>query len=443
MYKIYKAICAVLTAIITLLSSLGFNVMPREKGKSTVAAYSEYGTVQETFEVSFDLQKVNTLEINLESTPETTVIIESHGQKLYERTGGENYRFCAFKTTETDSLTVKISPAATVGDVTVSLKTSANKDFRVTAYVCTDTVQNRNSIDEKYFDIITDVIMISGVTFNEKGEVTVDENMVETGVNNVRDAIGDRDISVYMTFLGPGSDPGLTDWEDQMNSKSKKYTKAFLNPKFIVNINKVVEKYDFDGIFFDYEYPIQEKYWFDFDAFLQRLDMSTDKKIGIAVSDWNLLIEKVGIDSCDMIEMMQYDRFDANGNHAPFTLAPATVDKARELLIDTKKIDLGVPFYARPADAGGYWLNYKDYANELGFSKDSTEAFCGKVYFNSYQTIYDKTAYALAYGLGGMMIWHFSCDMPDSESPLSLFGAMGDCISDRVVEEGHSRAKIC
>ena len=439
----YKVFCAVLTAVITVLTSLGFNVMPREKGYNTVAAYSEYKEVKETVEENFNFQKINTLEINLESTPETKVVIESHGQEIYERTGSEDYRFCAFKTIETDSLTVKVSPAAKISDITVSYKSSDNKDFRVTAYICSDSVQKRSSIDDKYFDIITDVIMIRGATFDENANLTVDDKMLDTALENVRDAIGDRDISVYMTFLGPGSDPGLTDWEDQMNSLSRKNTKAFLNPKLIERINSVVEKYDFDGIFFDYEYPIQLRYWIAFDAFLKRLDMSTDKKIGIAVSDWNLLIGKVGIDSCDMIEMMQYGRFDENGNHSSFDLAPATVDKARELFIDTKKVDLGVPFFARPASGAAVWLNYGNYAEELGMSSDTVETFCGKAYFNSYQTIYDKTAYSLAYGLGGIMVWHFSCDMPDSESPLSLFGAMGDCISDRVVEEGHSRAKIC
>lgn len=439
----YKAICSVLTALVTFLTSLGFNVMPREKGNNIPVAYTEYGEVVENFEESFDFQKVNTLEINLESTPETTVAIEANGKKIYERTGGENYRFCAFKTVEADKLSVTVTPPAKVNDVTVSYKTSYNKDFRVTAYVCTDKIQNRSDIDEKYFDIITDVIMISGIWFNEKGEVTVDENMVETGLKNLRDAIGDRDINVYTTFLGPSADSGITDWEEQMNSLSEKYTKAFLNPKFIININKTVKKYGFDGIFFDYEYPIQQKYWNDFGAFLKRLDWSTTKKIGIAVSDWNLLIGGFGISSCDMLEFMQYDRFDANGNHGSFSLAPATVDKAREFFIDTKKVDLGVPFYARPADRGGIWLEYKDYADELGMSRDDLVAECGKVYFNSYQTVYDKTAYALSYGLGGMMIWHFTSDVPDSENPLSLFGAMGDCIDDRVINGSRTNGSIC
>ena len=43
--------------------------------------------------------------------------------------------------------------------------------------------------------------------------------------------------------------------------------------------------------------------------------------------------------------------------------------------------------------------------------------------FNTYDVIKEKTQYALENGLGGMMIWHYACDVPaDNEN--SLFGAI-------------------
>ena len=104
----------------------------------------------------------------------------------------------------------------------------------------------------------------------------------------------------------------------------------------------------------------------------------------------------------------------------------------KDNLIPKEKVDLGVPFYGRPADGGAYWYNYNEYADKLA-DIDYTETDQGKTYFNSWQTIYDKTAYAMSRGLGGMMVWHYSCDVYDINSDLSLFGAMMDCIEDRQV----------
>lgn len=430
----YSTLRNILSAVLRFLTFIGFKLAPHEKGKSLSVSRNKYGSIKENFEEKFDFQKINTVEISLESTADTTVTVEANGEKVYERTGSENYRFCAFKTIETDKIKVTVSPKAKIKDVRVSLKTSNDKDFRVTAYFRSDYIQRRSDIDEKFFDIITDAILISGVTYDENGNITIDEPIFETAHKNLRDAIGKRKVNVHLTFLGPGPDSGISDWKAQMKSLSEKNSKAFLNPKLITGINEVIEKYGFDGIFFDYEYPIKRKYWADFEAFLKKLSLSTDKKIGLAVSCWNILIGKSGIDTCDMFEFMQYDRFDKNGNHAPFSLAPETVERARAFSVDRKKVDFGVPFYARPTDAAGVWLEYRDYAEKLGFSRDDTEAQCGKVYFNSCQTIYDKTAYALAYDLGGMMVWHFNSDIPDAENPLSLFKAIGDCIADRNVK---------
>ena len=50
--------------------------------------------------------------------------------------------------------------------------------------------------------------------------------------------------------------------------------------------------------------------------------------------------------------------------------------------------------------------------------------------FNSVQMIKDKTAFANDYGLGGVMVWHYTCDVP-YEDDLSLFKAIQTSLNTR------------
>lgn len=43
--------------------------------------------------------------------------------------------------------------------------------------------------------------------------------------------------------------------------------------------------------------------------------------------------------------------------------------------------------------------------------------------FNNYDTVYEKTQWAVEKGLGGVMIWHYACDVP-AENESSLFNAV-------------------
>ena len=46
-------------------------------------------------------------------------------------------------------------------------------------------------------------------------------------------------------------------------------------------------------------------------------------------------------------------------------------------------------------------------------------------YVNSYQMVSDKTAFAIDAGLGGIMVWHYSCDLP-YDNQYSLFRAISE-----------------
>lgn len=426
----YKILSYVFAAVIAVTSFLGVPVYKEETGMNSVAAEltENIQAVDGKIEIGFDKQPVNTVEINLETASPAEVKIYINGEAVYYRSSSDAYRFCAFETTETDRVTVEITGEVNVKSIAVSYKRSDNKDFRVTSYFVASYISEA-VLDSKVFDVVTDAILFGCVTFDENAEITVDKPLLESSLSNLRSAIGEKDVNIHINILGPKSDSGIADWYEQMDNQAEKHSKAFKTKLLESKISALLDEYDLDGIFFDYEYPIDMKYWNDFSRFLVRLDKTTDKKIGLAVAHWDLGLSYAAIKAVDMIEVMQYDLFDEEGNHSSFTSAVDGFNAIRDYLLPREKADMGVPFYGRPANGGAYWYNYNEYADNLT-ENDFTETEQGKTYFNSWQTIYDKTAYALSRGLGGMMVWHYSCDI-DFDNEYSLFGAMNDCINDR------------
>ncbi len=424
----HKVICMVLSGIIAMISVFGIDLRPVETGINEIACTLRNLKSGETV-CEFDMQEINTVEITFSDEVSANVRITADGEEIYNRTSRDIYRFCAFETVKTDSLVIECG--ADIKSLTVSRKTSNIKDFRVTSYFVASGIQDSGSIDPKCFDVITDAIIFGCVTFDKNGDISVDEQLLVNAFNSIKNAVGERKTNIYFNVLGPGSDSGVSDWNEQMASQGKNHSAAFKTGKLENGFADIIEKYGFDGIFFDYEYPIKNKYWRDFGNFIIKLDKATDKKIGIAVSEWDIGISYKALQCVDMIELMQYDLFDSEGNHSSFSKAVSGFEAAEKLLIPRNKLDLGVPFYGRPDNSGGFWPSYDAYADKLGKNTDFAETEYGKAYFNSWQTVYDKTAYAVSRGMGGMMVWHYICDV-DYENELSLFGAMRDCINDRI-----------
>ncbi|MCQ2462944.1 MAG: glycoside hydrolase family 18 protein [Clostridia bacterium] len=423
-----SVICKILIFFVGILNSVGIPLYPAEKDVCNMVSSNSFNIIQngKEYDYYFDECEINTAEIAFKDENENTVEIYSGNKLIYRRTGTEVYRFCAFETVKTGSLKIRFEKEAAVKDIKLSCRKSNNKDFRITAYAVANSVNGE--IDPAYFDVVTDVILIGAVTFNEKGELNADKAVLENALSRLRSAIGDRDVKIYMNVLGPGSAGGET-WDDQMHSLADRHTAAFKNNGLVTAMVGLCDEYGFDGIFFDYEYPLRSSDYRQFGKFLKKLDKATDKKLGAAISAWNIPSICEEVRNLDMLELMMYDSFDSAGHHSSFTTAVDGFTAIRNDFIDTERVDLGVPFYGRPADRGGYWPSYRQYADVLN-GIDSADTEQGKAYFNCVQTIYDKTAYALSRGLGGMMVWHFTCDA-DMNSPASLFAAMGRCVRDR------------
>ncbi len=306
-------------------------------------------------------------------------------------------------------------------------------DFKVTTYIRGDAVMYwGGELYEEDFDIVTDAIIFECANFNSKGEVEYDEEKMEKVLAEVRDAIGDRDIHLTLNLLGPG---GVTDsdvYEDQMEAQSDEHNKAFKSGVLEDNIIAVLEKYDFDGVHFDYEYPLSRKAWHYYNKFLVSLGRKLGKKytLGVAGNAWNIKFTNAAIGAIDTFELMSYDNIDEQGRHATYE---DTVEQIRQLGLrglPIHKVNVGIPFYSRPTDMSGYWYGYNGCYEKMTedgwYHCDETDK---DFWFNTPDVVAQKTDYCIRNGFGGVMIWHYNCDLPSSQEG-SLLRAIGQTVDN-------------
>ncbi len=311
------------------------------------------------------------------------------------------------------------------------LGTGKVDDFKVTTYIRGDAIMYwGGNVYEEDFDIVTDVILFECATFNSKGEIEYDETKMETVLTKVRTAIGDRDIHLTLNLLGPWGITNSDVWEEQMEAQSDEHNKAFESGMLEDNIIDVLEKYDFDGVHFDYEYPISLKAWHYYNKFLVSLDKALGEKytLGVAGNAWNIKFTNAAIEAIDTFELMSYDFVDSEGRHATYE---GTLEQIRQLGLKgmpSEKVNVGLPFYSRPTDMSTYWYGYNSCYDKM---TDDGWYHCEETdkdfWFNTPDVIAQKTDYCIKNGFGGVMIWHYNCDLPSTHDD-SLLRAVGEAV---------------
>lgn len=313
----------------------------------------------------------------------------------------------------------------------------APEDFRITSYIIADRIQDIKNLHTEDFDIITDVILIGSVRFDENGAVNDNAEVTKTALDNLRAVIGDRTVKIYITVLGPSAQTESEDWYEQMDDLASRHTNAFKCEALASDFARLVNDYGFDGLFFDYEYPIAKKHWKSFSKFLVELKGELgEKELGAALSNWDLNLSKEAMAAVDRVEMMLYDMYDSEGRHSTYE---HSVELSADFIkhgYDKSTLDFGLPFYARPTDQDAFWYDYAGYYDKLDADNMAQIPENGKTaYFNTPEIIKKKTAYALENGFGGVMIWHYNCDLPSSDSH-SLLKAIGEAKQEKIQAKG-------
>lgn len=304
-------------------------------------------------------------------------------------------------------------------------------DFRVTAYLVCNADTDITTFDASHVSQVTDLIIFGCATFDEGGNVSVGDH-ADKWINMLKAHCGDS-TNIHLNLHGPSSQSSSSDWAEQMSDQAQRHTNAFKSGVLENNIKATLQKYQLDGVFFDYEFTIEKKHWRAYNSFIVSLDeiLGDDYKIGMALATWDMGQNAKAKNATDIVALMSYDLWDENSNHATTQIALDDIKKACKEGYDLSKVDLGIPFYARPTTREGYWYAYKDYytrvdSNGLFTDKDENSNGTGLVFsFNTPQVVKEKTDLAIKQGLGGVMVWHYACDVP-SDNDKSLFNAIGD-----------------
>ena len=371
-------------------------------------------------------------------------------QEVYVQDSIGDYRYCQIGEHTSNSIKISVNSANEnhfkIKSIDVlNVNDNKNKDFRVTSYIVCPTYYANETVETEKLKSITDVILFGIARFDENGEIYLQDadingetisgdEIFKTIISELRNA--NPNIKIHCNALGPdGADA---------DSKEKLHSQAFIDngDKLAENIVDLLSVYDFDGFFFDYEYPYKAKSRRDFSKFIVKLDeVMGDYVLGASLSEWNCSLSKSAIKALDRVEIMAYDAMGEFGNHSDFgtkggALSVLTFEKKG---YDLSKCDLGLPFYGRTHGGDEAWPSYAQivadlennpYKNIIQKSYLTGDTSGITTSFNGVQMIKDKTAFANDYGLGGVMVWHYSCDV-EYESDMSLFKAIQTSLETR------------
>lgn len=186
--------------------------------------------------------------------------------------------------------------------------------FRVMSYIDVNEAKKEGSLNKDDFDIITDVVVFGCAHFTEFGIVVCDDEAMNYALDNLYKTIGDRQVNVYIKISGPDTQPDSEDIEEQRKEMASRYSNSFKTDTLVGWVESFVTKNGFDGVFFDYEYPVSSSEWRDYSKFLVSVDkaLGEDKKLGVAVLPENIKLSGKAISAIDIFEMKTKENYESD-----------------------------------------------------------------------------------------------------------------------------------
>lgn len=348
---------------------------------------------------------------------------------VYRQDRVADFRLCAIDEIVTSRLKIVVTKTrkGSFGDLEIFVYNlpKIKREFRKMAYIVIDG--ERNVSDESVADYNC---------FNLIGNWKIDENTIEISCNSEGDKVEKTQKQFDETLEQIKKTVPNPEIVVTLQCERTKYVEIVKNPKTIPAIVEFVDKYNFDGISFDWEYPTGPIQWRLFDKFIIELKKALGEKIvTLALASWiRYGFSEEALKSIAFVELMTYDNMprDIDGHHSEFF-----IDGANAVLhmiskgFKAEQIDLGIPFYARPVDGTTYWKDYKDEVDKMDEFTNVVHGDYQDVdgngksitvksrFYNSKQLVDDKTTYAIYSRIAGVMVWHLSADAPHS-NPLCL-----------------------
>lgn len=295
-------------------------------------------------------------------------------------------------------------------------KRKRNTQFRVTSYITPSSLNNydpdtgiSNGVDERCFDVVTDVQFIAYGRFNSDGTVFKEKDADNLSV--LRQMIGNRDVRIHLTIFPPLQG-------DMANMLRNNLDTA------VESVVKMVNEAGADGADFDWEYPANANEYKLYSEFLFKLKEKltlTGKILSVALSPWGVQLMPEAIQAIDQLQIMAYDLFDRNGNNNSYSgSGESAIKYFLDLGFKPEQLNLGISYYGRPSDASGKWYNF----NDPIFTPDEHIMYEKGVHFNTPTTVRDRTVLCILRGIGGVMTFAQDEDLP-MDNPLSLTAQIG------------------
>lgn len=353
---------------------------------------------------------------------------------IYSSDKIEDIKTCFVEEQQARFIRISVAEATSsynINSIEVFNIAKSDKDFRVTAYLRPDLMSTSLAdFDADKLKACTDIIFFGTAALTGSGDIVFanEQEEIDYGIKLqiLKDAmvkVSRENINIILDLSLPYGNDNAQIYSMLKDNKDKT----------IANIKAFVEKYDFDGYDIDFEYPYKSREHNAYNDFLVSVKKAMpDKILSIASQSWAFKFSAEARNAIDRIELMCYDMADSDGHHSAFATSFKEVQRAIDYGFAPEKIDIGVPFYSRPLNMLTHWDSYYNVVDMLGRYEniDYTPTvdhdgmpLVSPRYFNSYQMIMDKTAYAYDMGIGGMMVWHYESDAQFSHE-LSLFRAI-------------------
>lgn len=406
--------------------------------------YTSYNTTSDI--INIDLKSVQTFNsivlkeagLNIKSFEILVSLDGQNYQSIYRGDKIEYHRLCTFDSVTAQYVRLIIGES----DGKISLKeleiynqpTVSLGNFRNVAYLVNSNLYtwiNDESLTESQkllamqkalldynIQLLTHINFYCGLGFDDNGNILLGSNSekefadLDLAMQAIR-ASGRSDLKITCV-IGIGT-----------NHPSRNKAMDDNRQSFIDNFIAFANRFDFDGIDFDYEFP-QSKYDFKvFEDFLKALKEQMKTKmhngeqsiLSCAFGTRDLNFSKSLVDTIDIVNMMTYDIFDQDGQHSSFWSSGIQGAKyLEEFGFKKSQINIGIPFYGTQVDALMEQYIYNNIISPDYFTNTYTfnsyyDGSPTQVYFNSPAMVRDKTAYALLADYGGIMVWHMHCDL--------------------------------
>jgi chitinase len=185
--------------------------------------------------------------------------------------------------------------------------------------------------------------------------------------------------------------------------------------KFVQTLTQFCLSHHFDGADFDWEHPANAAEEAGYAALLADVRLAfLPHRLGLSVTiaPWQKLAPQA-VAAVDSVQVMSYDH---DGPHSTLAQAEADIADLHQQGIPWNKLCLGIPLYGRGLAQHNTTETYADIWTRFHPAPAIDEA--GELYFNGPETVQQKTRYALAHHLDGVMVWEIGQDAPGANSLL-------------------------